>query len=144
MGVAYGAVAALKPDAEGPARIVSVILFSFWMFYFCYGIYLYYLVSPLAILRKEPVLKTSAQMTVAELWRIFWGTVVLWFVLFFLLLPFGIVSLGLSHAFGEMSSQAYALSALMGGVGTALTTVTMAVYACVAYRILSKEQSGKA
>jgi len=139
----YIAAIALTPSKEGQNVVTAVfsILGLFWAFYYYYGIYLYFLVSPLAVLRKEPALKTSAQLTGRKLWRLWWGTVVVYAVIFLLFLPLNIVGTAVSLAQGAGSPMARALMAVMGGACSVLLCAAIAVYACVVYRIFSQEQS---
>jgi hypothetical protein len=111
-----------------------------WVFYFYYGLYLLYLVTPLAVLRRDDVMKTSSELTKVHLWRIWWGSVmviVVLFIVFFIPLA---ANAWVTGQYGATSAPAQALSSIVQGAWRALAEVALAIYACTVYRILLQEQ----
>jgi|GEM_PF-2838216 hypothetical protein len=124
----------------GAANLLLLFLFNLWFFYYYYAVFLLYLVSPLAVLRDKTVLKTSAQITKKHLGRVWWDSVIVWTVMFVLFSPFFLADMSVSRAWGESSSQARGVSALIQGAWGEIADIAMIVYACVAYRVLLREQ----
>jgi hypothetical protein len=143
----FGAVSAKSSgeSAQGTLSIIFAGLSILWMFYFFCGIYLLYLVSPLALLRgKEPVLKISARMTKNELLRVWWGSMMAIGVIFIVFFPLILIDAGISGAMGMDVAQQRAFGLLIDGAMESVVNAAVAVYTCVAYRVLSKEQAEKA
>ncbi len=136
----YGVIAAFKPSnvVMNVLTIVLVLGSMVWFYYFYYGLYQLYLVTPLAVLRQEPVLPTSSRLTQDNLWRIWWGSVLVTIVLLGLFfLPFAAASLAAKN-FGPTASQA--VMALIQGAWRGVIGTAMPLYACVVTRILVQEQ----
>ena len=128
-------------SAMGPANLVLLFVGNIWFFYFYFCLYLFYLATPLAVLRRKPVLKISAGMTKKDVLRIWWESMIVLGVLFVVLLPFMALNFQLVRSFGAASPQAGMVSALMSGIWESVSGVSMAVYAVVVYRLLSKKQN---
>jgi hypothetical protein len=126
--------------AQEMSRAVSVGLTYIWVFYFICGFYSLCLVSPLAVLRIEPVLKTCFQMTKKHLWRIFWESTVVLVITLGAYFPLHLVGFSVSLTFGMDSVQAHESIVLLSCALTSMVVAAMAVYACVVYRVLSQEQ----
>jgi hypothetical protein len=130
--------------SQGTLAIILAGLSLLWMFYFFCGIYLLYLVSPLALLRgKEPVLKISVNMTKNELLRIWWGSMMLIGVVFTVFFPLILIDAGISSALGMETSQQRVFGTLINGAMESVVNAGIAVYSCVVYRILQLEQATK-
>ena len=136
----YAVIAVFKPSniVMNVLTILLILGSMVWFYYFYYGLYQLYLVTPLAVLRQEPVLPTSSRLTQDNLWRIWWGSVLMTIVLLGLFfLPFAAASLAAKN-FGPTASQA--IMALIQGAWRGVIGAAMPLYACVVTRILVQEQ----
>ncbi len=119
---------------------IFIVLALLWIFYFYYGFFLYFLVSPLAILRDKAALDTSAKLTKNYFMQIVWGLLVVWGVVFVFFIPVNLIGAGIVSAFGLKSPQSFAYFSLSNGLSAALLEAAMAVYSCVVCRILMERQ----
>ncbi|MFA5040986.1 MAG: hypothetical protein WC464_05080 [Bdellovibrionales bacterium] len=144
--VVLGFMATPSPSAE-MQQTYSVILAGLlflWMFYFICGLYLLYLVTPAALLRKgESALAISFKMTKNELLRVWWGSMMVIGIVYTAFFPLILVNALALHAFGLDASQGHAVGTIIDSAMQACVDAGVAVYACVAYRVLQKEQAAK-
>ncbi len=127
-------------SAIGSANLILLLVGNVWFFYFYFCLYLLFLAAPLAALRQSSVLQTSAKMTKKDLLRIWWESMIVLGILFVVLLPVMLINFQIVRSYGAFSSQAAMVSALMSGIWESVTSVAMAVYAVIVYRILLVEQ----
>jgi len=143
LGILFALLAVIKPPGiiKIPLTLVSVI----GVFVLSYYVYFrLYLVTPLAILGKSPVIKTSRELTKGKCWRIFWNA----FALFVITgVVFIIPLLGLMYVkfHGMFSGQPAnpVIDIVLPLIQSSLSGVfimTAAVYQCTIYRIILREQ----
>jgi len=137
---------AFRPsDAVQQAAEVSFAVAGMvWFFFFYYGLYLFFLVSPIALLKPdEPALKVSAALAKGRLWRLWWGSLIVLVIVYAVFLPLVLVNVGIFNAFGAEAIQTQISGAIVNGAIDAASSAITAVYTCVAYRIITLEQAEK-
>jgi hypothetical protein len=104
------------------------------------------LVTPLALLRRKPVIKGSWVMTKGKFWRIFGNFLLLLLIIGISngALYLGALSIEKANAdmpfFGTTLGASKFLSNIAQGLWQGLSTIVFSVYCCVTYRILSQGQ----
>lgn len=138
LGVAFGVLGALQ-ISQPVTKLVAPILLAATIVFCLFLTYRLSLITPLAVLRREPVLRTSWQITEGQCWRIWWG----FFVLSLIVLPVFLIpyagSVIAAEQWGDISIGARLLSAVAQGVWGAVIATASAVYYCTVYRILLHE-----
>lgn len=130
----------ISDDAHAKATTLFLVLTLMWWVYFTYGFCALIFVSPLAVLRKAPVIKTSFELSKKHFWRIGGDWLILATVLSISFLPLYVIDLWLPGAFGEAAFKTHTLSAFVNGLMISLTSAGLAIFSCVTYRILLQEQ----
>lgn len=127
-------------DYAGIVKFGLVWFFFSSFVYFFWGFFLLFLVSPLALLRRRPVLKTSFALMKGNIWRVLWQSMVVGIVLFVCFFPFAIIN-ALAASFGAVSAGSlYVYSTLVSAVFMSFSILLSSSYACVVVRTLIREK----
>lgn len=113
---------------------LAAISFSF------VGLYFLYVVSPLAVLGRKSVIRTSIRLTKKHLWRIFWPSIVILLGLFAAFAPVFLAQWGSLKFLGMYSPLGYIVSSFVESLWDATLLSAMTLYACVVYRALDREE----
>jgi hypothetical protein len=142
LGIAY-AIASKMLGPEPPHLLTasSVMLFVIWIFGSCYGVLRLFLVSPLAVLHRQPVIRTSARLTNNNVLRIWAGAIIVFLGLMLVAMPLALVHFSVMQTYGMTSVEAGTLQSVINGFVSSLGNATMTVYACVVYRHLSQAET---
>jgi hypothetical protein len=119
-------------------------LFGIGLIFYYRSIFRRAIVTPLAILRQEPVLQRSWDLTKDNVWRIIWGYFVLNLVIMLIVLGVALIPavVWVIATHGDRQSIFYIGGhALFRGVSTGTTTMANAIFSCTVYRVLLREQS---
>ena len=122
-------------------------LFGIGLIFYLRSMLRYQLVTPRALLGHEPVLKGSWDLTKNNVWRLFWGALVLDIVVKLIILGVFLIPLALwavlTH--GDRLAPSYIFgNALYQGVSMGLLIPALVIYECVAYQVLQREQNSVA
>ena len=99
-----------------------------------------WLVTPLAVLRRRPVIRSTWALTHHQVWRLLTGAFAQHFIVFVcFLIPFVLEGVAVS-LWGEGSVAVQFASALLGGIWGLVVGLASVIYACTACRILLHEQ----
>lgn len=137
-----GMVTVLLGALHFPKALVAAVFIAISLF-FLMIIFRLSLVTPLAILHRQPVIKKSWEITKGHCWRIWWGAFVQ-FILYFLVCLIAAILQSIAKMvlgdLGFLSAGIQFLSALINGVLISVFGLAMAVYYCTVLRILLQEQ----
>lgn len=124
---------------KGPGLAAAGVLIAVAFCYYMYASFRLYVVTPIALLGRPPVIKNSWNLTKGYCWRIFTGIFVLMLILMLVfLVPALVVNFVVS--FTDKSIFAIVLSSILHGAYYSVSTMCSAVYVCTVYRVLLRER----
>ncbi|MGB9152972.1 MAG: hypothetical protein WCD70_07780 [Alphaproteobacteria bacterium] len=136
-GLLMGAMAVLK--FTGFTAIAGLVTFLY-LFYFLYILFRLFLVTPIAVFRRSPVIKNSWNLTKGQFWRIFCGVFVQGIVLLPVYVAPFIFGLAAKEFFGSESPVVRFTFALTQGIGSSVCIMASVILSCTIYRILLQER----
>ncbi|MDD3029344.1 MAG: hypothetical protein PHS57_03570 [Alphaproteobacteria bacterium] len=125
---------------QEPLSILFVALSLCCMLYFYVGLYSLYCVTPMAVLHEKSVIRNCFSLIKGNLIRVWFGAMMVWGLLYVVLLPILIAEYEILKAIGTTVSSKSLLAILTSSVWQAVSIMFIVVYACVVYRVLSKER----
>ncbi|MDD4617396.1 MAG: hypothetical protein PHW76_09915 [Alphaproteobacteria bacterium] len=144
LGALYSAAASFADEnAQKTLWNTYFSLFIVWMFGAGFVFFRLLAVSPLAVLRRENVLKTSAALTKGNMYRIWYSFVIVVIIVLLVEPPLALLHEQVMRAYGAGSMPAFVLKVIIGGLISSIANAGLATYACVVCRTLLQEQNEK-
>ncbi len=140
--VGAGALANMKPQENRSAIAwIYLALLFVWVAYAGHFLLRLILVSPLSVLGRDQVFKTSTDMTKGNLYRIWSGLLSVLAIVLIVFIPLALLH---SEVTTKGTIQADVLRAISDGIITSVFLSAWTLYACSVYRALLQEQNDRA
>ncbi len=137
VGAILGVVTILKAPK---IFMIAAVILAVVAFVFCMHIMLrLYVVSPIAIFRRKPILKNSWELTKGQCWRIFWNALMPLLIIYLVFAVPLIAAALVSKMFaGTLVAKLFS-SVIQGGLQSVID-LSFAIFMCTTYRILLRER----